>query len=681
MVYQTHLKIALLILTVIALGSSTSSTATAMQGRVIRVVSSDAIAGQVINVSVEMDSQGNESSVSFSLNYDTAIFTDAVVSLGTGAAGATLTSQAGSGQLGVSLVYAPGTTFTMGTQQLVSIAFSVAATAPAGMTPVTFGDQPILREVIDGTATPITTYLDGSINVIQPNQKPILISLNPSTAVAGSNGFTLALTGTNFANGAVVRWNGSARTTSFVSSSQLIAVIPSDDLATPGTASVVVVNPPPGGGTSNVVTFNITSNAPPTLTSLSPNSAMAGGPAFTLTVTGTGFINGATVQWNGSARTTTFSSATQLTAAIPATDIAAAGTASVTVVNPGPSGKTSNALSFSITPPAPAPTLTSLSPNFALVGGAAFTLTVNGTNFANNSVVRWNDSDRPTTFVSATRLTAAIPATDIATMGTASVKVFTPAPGGGTSNALPFFIGAQLTNVSAASFRGPQLATESIVAGFGVSLATQTQSATTLPLPTALGGTRIMVIDSTGTSRLAPQFYVSAGQLNFQLPPDTANGSATVVATSSDNKISVGTVQVGKVVPGVFTANANGQGVLAAAILRVKPDNSRTFESMVRLDSATNRFVSLPVDLGPETDQVFLVMFSTGVRYRSALSSVSVTLGGTNAEISYAGPVPGLVGLDQGNIRIPRSLIGRSEVDFVLTVDGMSANIGRLSIK
>ena len=84
-----------------------------------------------------------------------------------------------------------------------------------------------------------------------------------------------------------------------------------------------------------------------TLTFLSPGSAAAGGPAFTLTVNGSNFVSGSVVRWNGANRTTTFVSATQLTAAIPATDIAAGGTASVTVQNPG--GAISNALTFTIT--------------------------------------------------------------------------------------------------------------------------------------------------------------------------------------------------------------------------------------------------------------------------------------------------------------------------------------------
>ena len=84
----------------------------------------------------------------------------------------------------------------------------------------------------------------------------------------------------------------------------------------------------------------------PTLTTLSPSSAAAGGPGFTLTVNGSNFVSGSVVRWNGAGRATAFVSATRLNATILASDIATAGTASVTVQNPGGAG--SNTLSFTI---------------------------------------------------------------------------------------------------------------------------------------------------------------------------------------------------------------------------------------------------------------------------------------------------------------------------------------------
>jgi Tol biopolymer transport system component len=174
----------------------------------------------------------------------------------------------------------------------------------------------------------------------------------------------------------------------------------------------------------------------PAIKGLNPSSTTAGSSAFTLTVNGTGFVSGSVVRWNGSDRATTYVNDTQLTASIPATVIAAAGSASITVFNPAPGGGTSNAASISINNPAP--TITSLNPSSIIPGGSAFTLTVNGTGFVSGSVVRWNGSDRATTYVNATKLTASISAADIATAGSASVTVFNPAPGGGTSNTTAF---------------------------------------------------------------------------------------------------------------------------------------------------------------------------------------------------------------------------------------------------
>ena len=184
-----------------------------------------------------------------------------------------------------------------------------------------------------------------------------------------------------------------------------------------------------------IAELNVTNQPVPTVTSLSPTSTNAGGVAFTLTVNGTNFVSGSVVQWNSSARTTTFVSATQLRATITAADIATAGTASVRVSTPAPGGGNSNALTFTINiiPTNPVPTLGSLSPSTATSGAAPFTLTVNGTNYVSGSVVRWNGGARTTTFVSGTQLQAAIPASDVATAGTASVTVFSPTPGGGTS--------------------------------------------------------------------------------------------------------------------------------------------------------------------------------------------------------------------------------------------------------
>ncbi|MBI4519462.1 MAG: fibronectin type III domain-containing protein [Gemmatimonadetes bacterium] len=184
--------------------------------------------------------------------------------------------------------------------------------------------------------------------------------------------------------------------------------------------------------------FTTTNDLVPSITSLSPAGALAGGAALTLSVTGTGFLASSVVRWSGSDRTTTFRSGTQLQASIPASDLTTAGEVDVTVLNPAPRGGTSNAVKFSVSNPVPL--ITSLSPDRVQAGGAAFTLTVTGTGFVTSSVVRSGGSDRTTTFRSGTQLQAFIPASDIATVRTATVTVFNPARGGGTSNAMTFSV-------------------------------------------------------------------------------------------------------------------------------------------------------------------------------------------------------------------------------------------------
>jgi hypothetical protein len=265
----------------------------------------------------------------------------------------------------------------------------------------------------------------------------VVTSISPTPVTAGAAAFTLTVNGTNFVSNSVVQWNGSNRTTTHVSFTRLTAAITAADIASAEMASVTVVGSSLFGNvTSNAVLFTIVAGNPvPTITSLSPTSVTAGPAAFTLTVNGTNFVSNSAVQWNGSNRTTTFMSSTQLTAAITAADIASAGTASVTVLNPSSGGGTSNSVSFTITQSNNSvPVVTSLSPTSVTAGGAAFTLTVNGTKFVSNSTVQWNGSNRTTTFVSSTQLRASIPAGDIAATGSASITVFNPAPGGGVSN-------------------------------------------------------------------------------------------------------------------------------------------------------------------------------------------------------------------------------------------------------
>lgn len=238
---------------------------------------------------------------------------------------------------------------------------------------------------------------------------------------------------------------------------------------------------------------------------------------------------------------------------------------------------------------------------------------------------------------------------------------------------------AGATTVSAANYL-ESLAQESIVAAFGANLASGTVAANALPLPTTLNGTSVTIIDASGTERAAPLFFVSPYQVNYQIPPGTASGLARVrIKNASGQEIS-GLTQVNDVAPGVFTASSSGEGAPAAYYLRVLADGSQRIESVARYNAQTSGFDLLPVNLGATDEQVFLTLFGTGIR-NAGLSSVKAKIGGVEAEVLYAGKQSAFVGLDQVNLRVPRGLFGRGDVEVILTVNGRPSNPVRISVR
>jgi subtilase family serine protease len=267
-----------------------------------------------------------------------------------------------------------------------------------------------------------------------------LNAISPDSVAVGAGATSISVGGSGFSSQSQVQFaaNGThtALATTFISQSQLSASIPASLLQTAGTAQVSVSDPT-RQSPSSAVTFTVTL-APPVISALAPASAVAGGAAFTLTVTGSNFTSGAVLNFDGMAQATTFVSATSLTAAIPAASIAAAGTNSITIMNPSPLGGTSSALSFTVDNPLPV--LNSISPTNIAMGSTEFTLTVNGSNFNSSSIVNFNGQPVATAFVSAKMLTAAIPAANVATAGIDPVTVSNPAPAGGTSAATSFSV-------------------------------------------------------------------------------------------------------------------------------------------------------------------------------------------------------------------------------------------------
>jgi len=276
---------------------------------------------------------------------------------------------------------------------------------------------------------------------LSTNPAPSITSLSPPSAKPGAAGQTLTIIGSDFMSTSTVTFNGVGRAATFVTDTQLTILLSTSDLATTGTYPVVVTNPAPGGGNSNSVNFLVTSANPvPTITSLSPPSSTAGSEAQSLTIIGNNFVSNSTAAFNGVGHLATFVSSTKLTIQMSASDQATVGNYPVVVTNPAPGGGTSNSLNFTVTSINPLPTIISLAPASSLVGSAAQTVTINGTNFVFNSMVNFNGITHTATFVSATQLGILLSASDQSRAGNFTVVVTNPSPGGGSSNPVTFAV-------------------------------------------------------------------------------------------------------------------------------------------------------------------------------------------------------------------------------------------------
>lgn len=217
---------------------------------------------------------------------------------------------------------------------------------------------------------------------------------------------------------------------------------------------------------------------------------------------------------------------------------------------------------------------------------------------------------------------------------------------------------------------------EGIVTVFGTGLADAAASATTLPLPTTLGGASVKVRDAGGTERNAGLFFASPQQINLLIPASTATGVATVTITRGTSSLSA-TILVEAVAPAIFTANANGTGVPAGIVVRQR-GTTQTVETVFQ--GAAGNAQPLPIDLGPEGDQVVLVLFGSQFRGRTG-SNNRALIGNTTAEVQFVGAQGDLAGLDQANILLPRSLAGSGTVNVGLTIDNRRANLVTINIK
>jgi uncharacterized protein (TIGR03437 family) len=291
-------------------------------------------------------------------------------------------------------------------------------------------------------------------------------------------------------------------------------------------------------------------------------------------------------------------------------------------------------------------------------GGAGSAVQILGKDLTGATSVTFNGQPAAFTVDSSSTISTSVP------VGAATGYVAVTSASGRLLSDLPFIV--PVVALSTAGQVEPYAA-ESIVSWYGANLATGMIAASGLPLPTQLDGTTVTVTDSAAIARMAPLFYVSPTQINFEIPAGTALGAATV-SVGGPGVGQSAAIQIGNVSPGLFALN--GSGLVAAWVLPVVSGTQQPLQPVYQIVSGS--VVPLPISLGPATEQVYLEMYGTGIRNAS---SVTASVGGASVPVLYPGAAPGFAGLDQVNIGpLPQSLAGAGSVGIVVTADKQAAN-------
>jgi hypothetical protein len=396
---------------------------------------------------------------------------------------------------------------------------------------------------------------------VLPNN-PQITSLDPPSVPIGTQPVTVRVIGSNFASSASVRVSGFTHATTFVSDSQLSFTLAASEVSKAASLAVVVVNP--NNRLSNSETLPVTSGATPSITLISPRTVAAGGGSFALTVIGTGFVNGSSITGHG----TTFIDGSHLTTTISSFDTSKAGSLPITVTNPN--SASSNTVALTITN-GNAPTIQSISPASVAQSSPPFTLSILGTNFISGAKVNvGNNAARNAAVIDAQHLTVGMFASDSVSQGSIAIRVTTPPPSGGTSNAATFTVVSQfapgVTSMSPATvaagspdfkvlITGSNFKTDDIVKFDGNAIPTELISATQIAgaidstKVVAAGTSQITVArkDNSGTSApLTLTITDAAAPTIDSLSPEsvTAGSSAMTLAISGHNFSSASVVTV-----------------------------------------------------------------------------------------------------------------------------------------
>ena len=481
-----------------------------------------------------------------------------------------------------------------------------------------------------------------------------LTAVSPTSLTPGPAAVTLTLAGRNFAAGSIVLWSGTPLATSFVSATQLTASVPTALLI--GLSATVTVSSP-GGAVSNGLPIAI--NAPqPSIASLAPSSIAAGAGSFSLNVSGQNFAVNCVVRWNGVPLFTTLVSGTQATANVPADLVSAAGSLLITIANP--SGLESAPASFTIS--TATPSIVSISPASAAAGSPAITLTIAGTNFAPQSIVRWNGTPLPTTFVSSSQLRADVAAALLAIQGFAAIDI--AHSGAAPSSAVGFTVGVPVPAVTPAGIVNaasglPDIAPGSLISIYGASLAPGDAASASIPLPLSLNGSSV-TIDGIP----APLVFVSAGQINAQVPYEIGPGQSKLIVRQGTLNSPPVTVTIRDIAPGVLPVIQN-----AADGTVNSPQSPAHPGDYITLWLTGQGPLDTPIATGAPSPSDPIAM---------PLATVAAQIAGIDTQVAFAGMGPGLPGLLQINLIVPEVPTGGQPL--VITVGGVQSNAVTVSV-
>lgn len=385
-------------------------------------------------------------------------------------------------------------------------AVSVVSRVRSGSTDVIQADVPsgffasagsLVVQVRNGTPGGGDSSGNSSLTVVNP--APVTGSLGPTQVTVGSGSLTLTVIGSGFVPESVVRIGSSNRPTTYVNGGRLTASVSSSFFTSATTFSVRVINPGPGGGTSGSQTLTV-ANPLPVLGSISPSAVPLGSSTRTVTVTGSGFVSSSVIRVNGGNRTTTFVSSTQLRANVASQFFSSAGTLSIDVVSPTPGGGTSATRSLEVQNPVPV--ISGISPVSVVAGIAPFDITITGSNFVPQSIVKLGNFNLTTTYVSSTELRGLVQSRFLGAPSRFNMTVLTPAPGGGQTSSISLFVASRTPLVS-------------------------TLSPASLPIATPGDPDQIVTIDGTGMLPTTQAFagddalavtYIDATRLEIAIP-------------------------------------------------------------------------------------------------------------------------------------------------------------------